>query len=235
MMSLDDAAKERLVEQFRASLDRFDEGSGNGSEDGSGDGSVAGSGAAGTVDLRTLLTEMAVLKNEVRLQARQFRTALDELLRAGQALREQQQLAQREVERARAQTAEAKARAERELLFEVLGLRDRLQAALGAADAWRPSLVQRLSGADRRFVLSLREGTALTLERVDELLSTRRVRPIVAVGQQLDPHRMHAVAVERAPAAAPGVVLRELRRGFLQGGELLRAAEVIVNGKGETS
>lgn len=219
MMPLDDAAKEQLVEQFRASLDRFDDG---------GD-------AAETVDLRTLLAEMAVLKNEVRLQARRIGPALEELQRAGDALREQLQLAQREVERARAQTAEAKAQAERSLLLELLGLRDRLQAALDAAAAWQPSLVQRLLGADRRFALSLREGTALTLERTDLLLAGRRVRPIVAVGQPLDPHQMLAVAVERAPGAAPGVVLRELRRGFTQGGELLRAAEVIVNGKEEAS
>jgi molecular chaperone GrpE len=219
MMPLDDAAKEQLVEQFRASLDRFDD----------------GSDAAETVDLRTLLTEMAVLKNEVRLQARRIGPALEELQRAGDALREQLQLAQREVERARAQTGEAKAQAERSLLLELLGLRDRLQAALDAAAAWQPSLVQRLLGADRRFALSLREGTALTLERTDLLLASRRVRPIAAVGQPLDPHRMQAVAVEREPGAAPGVVLRELRRGFTQGGELLRAAEVIVNGKEEAS
>ncbi len=222
MKPLDDDAKERLIEQFRASLDSL----AGLDEDG---------GDTEAVDLRTLLTEMAVLKNEVRLQARQFKSAFEELQRAAEALREQQQLTQRELDRARAQAADAKAQAEHGLLLELLGLRDRLQAAVDAAAAWRPTPVQRWLGGDRRFALSLREGTTLTLERLDELLANRRVRPIVAVGQSLDPHRMHAVAVERAAGAAPGVVLRELRRGFVQGGELLRAAEVIVNAKEEAS
>lgn len=214
MTPLDDAARERLVEQFRASLDSID----------------AGEPDAEAVDLRTLLTEMAVLKNEVRLQARQFKATLEELQRAGQALHEQQQLAQREVERSRSQAAVARAQAEQGLLLELLELRDRLQAGVDAARSWRPSLWQRLRGGEHRFVDSLRAGSAMTLERLDELLANHRVRPIEAVGQPLDPHRMHAVAVEQSATAAAGVVLRELRRGFMQGGELLRAAEVIVNG-----
>lgn len=213
MTPLDDAAKERLIEQFRSSLDAFD----------------AAEPEAQVVDLRTLLTEIAVLKNEVRLQARQFKATLDELQRFGEALREQQQLAQREIERSRTQATEAKSQTERGLLLELLELRDRLQAGVDAAESWRPSLVERLFGTERRFASSLREGSTMTLKRLDELLASRRVRPIVAIGQPLDPHRMHAVAVESSPAAAAGVVLRELRRGFMQGNELLRAAEVIVN------
>ena len=42
---------------------------------------------------------------------------------------------------------------------------------------------------------------------------------------------MRAVGVEADPEAPDGVVLREVRRGFYHGGELLRAAEVIVNKK----
>jgi molecular chaperone GrpE len=218
MTLLDDAAKLRLVEQFRASLDQFDD-----------------EAAQDAVDLHALLTEMAVLKNEVRLQARQFKAALEELQRMGEALREQQQLAQRELERCRAQVADAKAQAEHGLLLELLGLRDRLQAAVDAASAWRPSLLARALGAERRFAQSLREGSALTLQRIDELLASHRVRAIVAIGQPLDPHRMHAVAVEPSPGVAAGVVVREVRRGFTQGGELLRAAEVIVNAKAGSS
>ena len=52
---IDDDTKERLIEQFRACLDS--------SEDELG-------GEDDTLDLRSLLAEMAVLKNEVRLQAR---------------------------------------------------------------------------------------------------------------------------------------------------------------------
>ena len=218
MTVLDEGGKERLVEQFRAGLDAID---GEFEDDDGGE----------PVDLRSLLEEMAVLRNEVRLQARQFKTVIDELHSFGEGLREQNDRLQRELERARAQADDAKTQAERGLLLGLLELRDRLQAGLDAAAGWRPSPLHRLLGGGQRFADSLREGSGLTLQRLDALLAGYRVRAIVAVGQPLAPQHMHAVAVEEAPGVAAGVVLRELRRGFFQGNELLRAAEVIVNKK----
>jgi molecular chaperone GrpE len=217
---IDEDIKERLIEQFRAALD-------------SSEAEAADAGEA--LDLHTLLSEMAVLKNEVRLQARQFKSALEQMQVLSEALREHNDRIERDLERARAQAAEAKALAERGLLLGLIELRDRLQAGLDAQMAWRPAPIQRLLGGGARFVQSLREGSALTLQRLDELLASHRVRAIAAVGQALDPQCMHAVAVESAPQTAEGVVLRELRRGFYHGVELLRAAEVIVNKKGKTA
>ena len=218
---IDADTRERLIEEFRACLDSSEE--------------VPADDAGETLDLRSLLAEMAVLKNEVRLQARQFKTALEQLQTLSTALGEHNERLLRDLERARSQAVEAKAQAERGLLLGLLELRDRLQAGLDAQAAWRPSRIRGLLGGERRFAHSLHEGSALTLQRLDELLASYRVRPIPAVGQALDPQAMHAVAVEWAPQAAEGVVLRELRRGFHQGSELLRAAEVIVNKKGKPS
>lgn len=221
MSSLDPETRERLVEQFRACLDSDPDDAADPGED---------------IDLATLLAEMAALKNEVRLQARQFKSALEQTQALSDALGEHNQALARDLERARAQAAEAKAQAERGLLLGLLELRDRLQAGLDAQTAWRPAPLLRLlgglAGDVQRHSRSLREGSALTLQRLDELLDSHRVRPIVAVGQALDPHCMQAVGIEWAPQAAEGVVLRELRRGYLQGAVLLRTAEVIVNKKG---
>ena len=211
---IDAETRERLIEQFSACLDSDDDEAANEGE---------------TLDLSTLLAEMAALKNEVRLQARQFKTALEQMQALSEALREHNDRLLRDLERSRSQAADAKAQAERGLLLGLLELRDRLQAGLDAQAAWRPSPMQRLLGGERRFADSLREGSALTLQRLDELLARYRVRAFAATGKALDPQCMHAVAVEWAPQAAEGVVLRELRRGFYQGTELLRAAEVIVN------
>ncbi len=205
------------MEQFRACLDGGEE---NLADDGE------------TLDLRTLLAEMAALKNEVRLQARQFKTALEQTQALSDALREHNDRLLRDLERSRSLAADAKTQSVRGLLLGLLELRDRLQAGLDAQAAWRPSPIKRLLGGERRFAQSLREGSALTLQRLDELLASHRVRSIAAVGQALDPQNMHAVGVEWAPQVAEGVVLREPRRGFYQGSELLRAAEVIVNKKG---
>ena len=220
---LDDAAKQALVEQFRACLDEPE------------DPHAEDPGQAGEpIDLSTLLAEMAALKNDVRLQSRQFKAALEQTQALADALREQAARLERDLERARAKAGDARAEAERGLLLGLLELRDRLQAGLDAQAQWRPSALQRLLGADSRFAASLREGSSLTLARLDELLAAYRVRPVVCVGQGFDPQTMHAVAVEADPRSADGVVLRELRRGFCQGPQLLRAAEVIVNKLGST-
>lgn len=214
---IDPDAKDRLVEQFRACLDS--------SEDESpGDGE--------SIDLLTLLAEMAALKNEVRLQARQFKSALEQMQALSDALRAQNETLTRDLERSRSLAADAKSQAERGLLLGLLELRDRLQAGLDAQATWRPSPLARVLGGVQPYLRSLREGSAMTLQRLDELLASHRVRPIAALGRALDPQCMQAVATECQLETADGVVLRELRRGFQQGTELLRAAEVIVNKKG---
>jgi molecular chaperone GrpE len=209
--------KDRLIEEFRACLEEWQETSGDDRP----------------VDLHTLLAEMAALKNEIRLESRQFKTMLEEMRQFGEALREQNERLNRDLERQREQSAVEKRQAERSLLLGLLDLRDRLQAGVEAGAAHVPGFLARrvpaVVASETRFAHALAQGQALTLRRVDELLADRQVRPLEAIGQMLDPHRMRAVGVENAPDKPEGRVLREVLRGYYQHGELLRAAEVIVN------
>jgi molecular chaperone GrpE len=218
MSQLDPAEKARLLDEFRACLEEWQE------ED----------GLSENVDLRTLLAEMAALKNEVRLQARQFKTALEEVNALSETLRAQNERLQAEVDRAREQAAQTQRQAERALLLGLIDLRDRLQAGADSAVRRRPSFLSRLVPGERRYAKSLGAGLALTLQRVDELLLAHRVRPIPVDGLPLDPTRMRAVGVESLPDTSDGLVVREITRGFLHGGELLRTAEVIVNKRRST-
>lgn len=217
MSGLDTAGKERLVEEFRLCLEHWPT-----DEDDT-------PGEAEPVDLHTLLAEMAALKNEVRLEARQFRGALEELRRLGDSLHEHNQRLVRDLDRARAQAQDGQRQAERGLLLDLLDLRDRLQAGIDMGARRRPSLLARLLPGETRFARSLGEGMALTLQRLDEVLRSHRVCAIEAVGQPLDPLAMRAVAAEAAAEQPHGLVLREARRGYLCDGEVLRVAEVIVN------
>jgi len=217
-MLLEPDEKERLIEEFRACLETWEEGDGD--EEG-----------ASPVDLHTLLTEMAALKNEIRLESRQFKSMLEEMRSFGDALREQNERLNRDLERAREQAAAGRQKAERGLLLDMLDLRDRLQAGVDANTAHRPPFFARLAPGETRFAASLGQGLALTLSRLDDVLAGYRVRPLDVVGQALDPHTMRAVGVETMPGQPDGAVLFEARRGFFHGGELLRAAEVIVNKK----
>jgi molecular chaperone GrpE len=54
------------------------------------------------------------------------------------------------------------------------------------------------------------------------------VTPLVAVGQQFDPAYHNAVMQESAPEVPDCTVLKELQKGYLLHGRLLRPAMVVV-------
>jgi molecular chaperone GrpE len=102
-----------------------------------------------------------------------------------------------------------------------------LQAGREQAERFRPGWLGARSA--RAFVASMAEGLTMNLRRLDETLARRGVRPLPALGQPFDPHTMHAAELASDPQAPEGRVLRELRKGFLHDGGLLRSAEVVVN------
>jgi molecular chaperone GrpE len=73
-----------------------------------------------------------------------------------------------------------------------------------------------------------REGMRMTLRRIDKLLADRRIVATETVGRPFDPRLAAAVATIEDPAVADGIVVEEVRPGFLWQSELLRPAEVIV-------
>jgi len=227
-INADEAQRERLVDEFRTCLARA-----LAATDGN-QAATAGDAPAASpreVDLATLLSEIAMLRNELRLQSRQFKQTLEELRHLGDDLRANNERLQRDVERAHEQTSLVAQQTARPLLLALLDLRDRLQAGVDAAGRMPSSLMTRLVPGPRRFAASLAEGQRLTLQRLDELLAGQRVRAMRVEGENFDPQRMRVVGVESgmAAAVADGTVLREVRRGFYHDNGLLRLAEVIVS------
>ena len=227
---LDPEERARLVDDFRAALERSAR---QGEPADRLDDQAAGD-AETSVDLATLLSEMAFLKSELRLQSRQFKNTLDELRAFGNDLRQHGERLQRDLERAREQAASIQGQTERQFLLALLDLRDRLQSGVDAAGKPPSSFLTRLVPGPARFAASLAEGQRLTLQRLDDLLASHRVRPLPVLGEILDPQRMRVVGVEAAGGSSSipdGTILREVKRGFLHNGELLRVAEVIVSKK----
>lgn len=217
---MDAEAKERLIEEFRTCLDDWEPSDGTGSL-AAGDGQV--------VDLALLFAELSVLRNEVRIEARQFKTALDDMRALTELLTEQNLRLTRDLDRARETEGAAQRQAERRLLLDMLDVRDRIAAAMAVFAAYRPAWLSRLAPAETRLAQGLGEGIALTLRRLDDALAERRVRPIEALGGRLDPNTMRAIGIDDNAQRPPGEVLSEARRGYLRDDELLRLAEVIVN------
>ncbi len=215
---MDESTKEELVAQFRHYLDNSSITSSTSSER-----------AAPTTDLFSLFTELAGLRNEVKIESRQvknalgqFHTALD-LLQTSQTLLIQETLQN--------QTAQNKQHKEaiQGLLLELIELYDRLDIASKASVMPKKTGWFRFCHTCVDFVHGINEGQAITLRRLTQTLLRYQVQPLAVVGKMFDPYRMKAAAIDTKLDVANGIVTEELRRGFMWNDEVLRLAEVKVN------
>jgi len=220
---MDSATREQLVERFRDYLES--------SNLEASDAQPAETGEtqeADSPDLYTLLAEQAALKNEVKLESRQIKAALDQFRELFDTLRQTNTRLGEELESQRQYAQNQQREAERALLLELLELRDRLRAGHEQARRYRPGLLARRGGAGA-FVAGMADGSAMNLARLDDILARRGVSPLPSVGRTFDPHTMHATEVVQEAGREEGEVVNELRTGYLQHDRLLRPAEVIVN------
>ncbi len=143
----------------------------------------------------------------------------DEVERLRHALDEEQQ---RHL-RLRADLDNVRRRASRELeaarrdgqraaLLPLLPVLDSLERAL-AAGSTDPDFYEGVAATHRLFVNALREAGA---------------DPVESVGRPFDPRVHEAVATVPSNSVEPGTVVREVRRGWRLGDELLRPAQVVV-------
>ncbi len=73
-----------------------------------------------------------------------------------------------------------------------------------------------------------RRGVAMVRASFDRTLQLCEVVVFDAEGQRFDPVVHTAISEESATDVAPGTVLRQVGRGYLLGGKLLRSAQVVV-------
>lgn len=84
---------------------------------------------------------------------------------------------------------------------------------------------------DENPLEALRDGVALTLKGLMNVLEKAGVEEVEAVGAAFDPNFHEAVSEQEDDRAAPGTVLKELQKGYLLNQRLIRPAMVIVNKK----
>jgi molecular chaperone GrpE len=216
---LDETIKETLLGQFRAYLDGFDQDEEERPEE-----------AGEEADLFSVFVELAGLRNEVRTESRLVKDALDQFRGVFDTLQASHAAMEAELRRARAETREHGRVVLRPLLLDILDLRDRLAAGLksGGAAAHQPRWFERFRLKAKPEAEPWREGLSMTLGRLDRLLADRRIVAIDTVGRPFDPRLARAVASIQDPLAGEGIVVEELRPGFLWEDELLRTAEVTV-------
>ncbi len=189
-------------------------------------------------DLYSVFVELAGLRSEVRTESRLVKDALDQFRAVFAALEASQAGVQQDLDRARADARAQVQAALKPLLLDVIDLRDRLLAALKlsappppAPPSWRfwrrqtPPPV----GGKKASGENWQEGLRITLRRLDQVLLDRRVVPVPMLGQPLDPRRARVVATSADSTAPDGIVIEEVRSGFLWEDQVLRTADVIVS------
>jgi molecular chaperone GrpE len=219
---VDAEVKETLLDQFRCYLDGLD--------------AVPLEAEAGSneADLFTVFVELAALRNEVRTESRLVKEALDQFRGVFGTLQSSHATLEQELKRARAEAQERGRVLLRPLLLELLDLHDRLAAGLRQPVAAPVRWLDRWRG--RRPTEppeSWRAGLGITLRRLNGILADRRVVRIELLGQRFDPRTGRVVGTTEDTNVTSGIVVEEVRAGFLWEEELLRPAEVIVNQAGD--
>lgn len=208
----DEAIKDQLVEQFRAYLET----------------SEVAPEIASSIDLFSLFTELAAIRNEVKLEARQFKTALDQFKTTFDFIQENQKsLVEETKRRYRHQQQETL----RSFLMDCLEIYDRLEAAVNILNNYKSFFWIRFCSHEARILKGLQEGHAMTLRRFMHMLNKHQVYPIEVLHQTFNPHFMQAIESDFQAHLEAGLVTGELRKGFRWGNEILRLAEVKVNKK----
>ena len=86
---------------------------------------------------------------------------------------------------------------------------------------------------DKHKVEDIATGIKLIEKQLEDALKEFGLEPIETVGKMFDPHQQEAVAHEETDQFEDGVVVKELQRGYLLAGRLLRPAIVKVAKKKE--
>lgn len=180
-------------------------------------------------DLYSLFVEMSALKNEIKIQARQFKSAIDDFREVFVALRETQEHLEQELQKKNKQNRTIKNSVTRSFLLELITLRDRIILSIDTIENYSPKGVEKLFRHNNSRQNSILEGQKMTLRRIDRQLKNHQVRLVKTQEKRLNPHLMKVVALGHQPEQDNGLVLEEIRAGFIWNKKLLRSAEVKVN------
>ena len=125
--------------------------------------------------------------------------------------------------RAQAEFENARRRAAKEQQdFRDFAMADAIKSLLPVVDNFERALQSKSAAAD------LRAGVELIYKQLRDVLAKLGVQPILAKGQQFDPHIHEAIEMVETPDAADHEVLEEWQRGYKYKDRLLRPAMVKV-------
>ncbi|MEA2068075.1 MAG: nucleotide exchange factor GrpE [Verrucomicrobiota bacterium] len=107
-------------------------------------------------------------------------------------------------------------RANEDLLLEILPVLDHYEMGLQTAEQ---------HDADKAVV----DGFKLVFDQFQNVLNKFNLKPIEAVGEEFDPHQHEALTHMPSDEYPAEVCSNQVRRGYMFGDKLLRAAQVVVS------
>ncbi len=107
-------------------------------------------------------------------------------------------------------------RANEDLLLEILPVLDHYEMGLQTAEQ---------HDADKAVV----DGFKLVYDQFQNVLNKFNLTPIEAVGEEFDPHKHEALTNMPSDEYAAETCANQIRRGYMFGDKLLRAAQVVVS------
>ena len=182
-------------------------------------------------DLTALFTDLAGLKSEVKAESRQFKSTLESLNEALETLKLDNQSLAEQLAAASERQQQQRRESERAVLLDVVDIYDRLSEGYRMLQNYKPvdALFSHSKKQDVRFIEGFGKGQEITLKRLEQLLQRRRVSAIDTLGKPFDARTMTTLDIGQNPKLENGIVLEELRKGFLYEDQVLRLAEVKVN------
>lgn len=182
-----------------------------------------------SVTLFSLFTELAALKNEVKRESMQVKEAVGTFGGLLDTLKNSNQQLSTELEQRQKQQKQTAFAYQIPVLEELFDLYDSVERTLESLMSYKPSWWERRSKKGSTFREQTIEGLEITLRRLQKTLNHYSIEPIECVGVPLNPRTMKVVKVMESEKQDNGLVLAEIRKGYIRYGETLRLAEVAVN------
>ncbi|MEK7450064.1 MAG: nucleotide exchange factor GrpE [Planctomycetota bacterium] len=82
---------------------------------------------------------------------------------------------------------------------------------------------------ESRDAVCLQEGIDLTEKEIFRILEKRKVIRIKTIGEKFNPARHEAVGIRETVESEPGIIVEEIRAGYLLQERILRPAQVIIS------
>lgn len=182
-------------------------------------------------DLYSFYSELATLKQEIRLQTRAVTSASRSAETVEQGLREtllsQQEELRRTAESLKSAIPAASREARVAVILELLALRENANHTIAAMDQRRLPAMPWNRRARRMLEENAADQRSLR-DQMDDTLRRLEVYPLARPGMVFDPKTMRAVSRADGSGVRPGQVAEVLKQGYRSGKQILLTANVAV-------